>query len=140
MIANSYQLYVFVIIKKGEIVRTRFVLINILSFDDNNIYEFCIRQCGTLILCIFHFRKYIYIEYAQISARSTDSEGSVCNIRTCSRKTSEDGQAESEHGLLKHLKNLKSEEEALKFSWYHARSTSKLEDKKMLCTKLFDSD
>src|SRR3954464_1791399 len=30
--------------------------------------------------------------------------------------------------------------EALKFSWYHARSSSRSEDKKMLCTKLFDSD
>src|SRR3954465_2188041 len=64
----------------------------------------------------------------------------VCNIRTCSRKTLEDGQAESEHGLLKHQKNLRSEAEALKFSWYHARSTSRSKDKKMLCTKLFDSD
>src|SRR3954470_4293805 len=63
----------------------------------------------------------------------------VCNIRTCSRKTSEDGQAESEHGLLKHQKNFRSEAEALKFSWYHARSCSRSEDKKMLCTKLFDS-
>src|SRR3954462_13610637 len=79
-------------------------------------------------------------EYAQISARSTDSEGSACNIRTCSGKTSEDGQAESEHGLLKHQKNLRSEAEALKFSWYYARSTSRSEDKKMLCIKLFDSD
>src|SRR3954468_19014729 len=64
----------------------------------------------------------------------------VCNIRTCSRKTLEDGQAESEYGLLKHQKNVRSEAEALKFSWYHARSSSRSEDKKMLCTKLFDSD
>src|SRR3954470_20896384 len=64
----------------------------------------------------------------------------VWNIRKCSRKTSKDGQAKSEHGLLKHQKNLRSEAEALKFSWYHARSTSRLEDKKMLCTKIFDSD
>src|SRR4051812_26836927 len=42
-------IYVFVIIKKGEFFRTRIVLINILSFDDNIIYEFCIRQYGTLI-------------------------------------------------------------------------------------------
>src|SRR3954467_5778953 len=33
-------IYVFVIIKKGEIVRTRFVLINYLSFDDNNNMNF----------------------------------------------------------------------------------------------------
>src|SRR3954463_7882405 len=33
-------IYVFVIIKKGEIVRTRFVLINILSFDDNKDMNF----------------------------------------------------------------------------------------------------
>src|SRR3954469_18006194 len=76
----------------------------------------------------------------KISVRSTDSEGSACNIRTCSAKTSEIGQEESEHGLLKHQKNLRSEAKALKFSWYHARSTSRSEDKKMLCTKLFDSD
>src|SRR3954467_14447775 len=56
-------------------VRTRFVLINILSFDDNNVYEFCLRQCGNLILCNFHFRKYIKSMH-KISARSTDSEGS----------------------------------------------------------------
>src|SRR3954464_5945827 len=67
-------IYVFVIIKKGEIVRTRFVLINILSFDDNNVYKFFLRQCGTLILCNFHFRKYIKSMH-KISARSTDSEG-----------------------------------------------------------------
>src|SRR3954469_295817 len=36
----------------------------------------------------------------KISARSTDSEGSACNIRTWSGKTSEDGQAESEHGSM----------------------------------------
>src|SRR3954465_15923961 len=117
-------IYVFVIIKKGEIVRTRFVLINILSFDDNIVYEFCIRQCGTLILCIFHFRKYIKSMH-KFSVRSNDSEGSVCNIRTCSRKTSEDGQAESEHGLLKHQKNLRSEAEEQQFLWYHARSSSR---------------
>src|SRR3954470_8402017 len=40
LIANSYHLYVFVIIKKGDIVRTRFVLINILSFDDNKDMNF----------------------------------------------------------------------------------------------------
>src|SRR4051812_21789156 len=33
----------------------------------------------------------------RISARSIDSEGSACNIRTWSGKTSEDGKAESEH-------------------------------------------
>src|SRR3954466_10743852 len=33
----------------------------------------------------------------KISARSIDSEGSACNIRTWSGKTLEDGQAESEH-------------------------------------------
>src|SRR3954466_12635879 len=33
-------IYVFVIIKKGEIVRTRFVLIYNLSFDDNNNMNF----------------------------------------------------------------------------------------------------
>src|SRR4051812_36175952 len=68
-------IYVFVIIKKGEIVRTRFVLIIILSFDDNNVYEFCLKQCGTLIECNFHFRKYKKSMH-KISARSTDSEGS----------------------------------------------------------------
>src|SRR3954468_9978234 len=68
-------IYVFVIIKKGEIFRTRFVLINILSFDDNNVYEFCLRKCGTPILYNFHFRKYIKSMH-KISARSTDSEGS----------------------------------------------------------------
>src|SRR3954463_16690983 len=36
----------------------------------------------------------------KISARSTDSEGSACNIKTWSSKTSEDGQAESEHGSM----------------------------------------
>src|SRR4051812_4902294 len=36
----------------------------------------------------------------KISARSTDSEGLACNIRTWSGKTSEDGQAESEHGTM----------------------------------------
>src|SRR3954470_22195737 len=35
-------IYVFVIIKKGEIVRTRFVLINYLSFDDNNNMNFAL--------------------------------------------------------------------------------------------------
>src|SRR3954467_4167242 len=91
-------IYVFVIIKKGEIVRTRIVLINILSFDDNIIYEFCIRQCGTLILCIFHFRKYIKSMHNSAQEALTQKD-QVCNIRTCSRKTSEDGQAESKHGL-----------------------------------------
>ena len=67
-----------------------------------------------------------YKEYAQFNARSTDSEGSACNIRTCSGKTSEDGQAESEHGLLKHQKNLRSEAEALKFLWYHAQKLFKV--------------
>src|SRR3954463_2993048 len=33
--------------------------------------------------------------------RSFDSEGSTCNIRTWSGKTSEDGQAELEHGSMK---------------------------------------
>src|SRR3954464_6438315 len=81
-----------------ESVRTRFVLINILCFDDNIIYEFCIRQCGTLILCIFHFKKYIKSMHNQRSKALTQKilDG---YIRTCSRKTSEDGQAESEHGL-----------------------------------------
>src|SRR3954469_13672849 len=74
-------------------------MINILSFDDNNVYEFCLRQCGTLILCNFHFRNYIKSMH-KISARSTDSEGSTCNIRTWSGKTLEDGQAESEHGSM----------------------------------------
>src|SRR3954471_7381614 len=37
----------------------------------------------------------------KISARSTDSVGSACNIRTWSGKISEDGQAESEHGSMK---------------------------------------
>src|SRR4051812_10745003 len=36
----------------------------------------------------------------KISAKSTDSEGSACNIRTWSGKTSEDGQVESEHGSM----------------------------------------
>src|SRR3954463_9436859 len=36
----------------------------------------------------------------KISAKSTDSEGSTCNIRTLSGKTSEDGQAKSEHGSM----------------------------------------
>src|SRR3954463_5078787 len=36
----------------------------------------------------------------KISSRSTDSEGSACNIRTWYGKTSEDGQAESEHGSM----------------------------------------
>src|SRR3954470_7743379 len=36
----------------------------------------------------------------KISARSTDLEGSACNIRTWSGKKSEDGQAESEHGYM----------------------------------------
>src|SRR4051812_778543 len=76
----------------------------------------------------------------KIITRSTDSEGSACNIKICSGKTSEDGKVESEHGLLKHQKNSRSEAEALKFPWYHARSTSRSEDKKMLYTKLFDSD
>src|SRR3954464_5772930 len=96
------------------IVRTRIVLINILSFDDNIIYEFCIRQCGTLILCIFHFRKYVKSMHNSAQEALTQKV-QVCNSRTCSRKTSEDGQAESEHGLLKHQKNLSSEAEALQF-------------------------
>src|SRR3954465_1007369 len=36
----------------------------------------------------------------KIGARSTDSEGSACNVRTWFGKTSEDGQAESEHGSM----------------------------------------
>src|SRR3954467_2094150 len=94
-------------------VRTRFVLINILSFDDNNVYEFFLRQCGTLILCNFHFRKYTKSMHNSTQEALTQKV-QVCNIRTCSRKTSEDGQAESEHGLLKHQKNLRLEAEALK--------------------------
>src|SRR3954471_21980770 len=62
----------------------------------------------------------------KISTRSTDSEGSACNIKTWSGKTSEDGQAESEHGLWKHQKNLRSEAEALKFSCYHAKKHFKV--------------
>src|SRR3954466_962551 len=43
----------------------------------------------------------IYIKSMHKSAlRSFDSEGSACNIRTWSGKTSEDGQAESEHGSM----------------------------------------
>src|SRR3954462_8988187 len=57
------------------------------------------RECGTLILCNFHFRNYIKSMH-KISARSTHSEGSACNIRTWSGKTLEDGQAESEHGSM----------------------------------------
>src|SRR3954471_1959217 len=44
----------------------------------------------------FPIRNYIKSMH-KISARSTDSEGSACNIRTWSGKTSEDDQAESEH-------------------------------------------
>src|SRR3954468_1192142 len=36
----------------------------------------------------------------KISARSTDSKGSACNIRIWSGKTSEDGRAKSEHGSM----------------------------------------
>src|SRR3954468_2994511 len=36
----------------------------------------------------------------KISARSTDLEGSACNIRTWSGKTSDDGQGKSEHGSM----------------------------------------
>src|SRR3954470_18334477 len=43
----------------------------------------------------------IYIKSMHKSAlRSFVSEGSACNIRTWSGKTSEDGQAESEHGSM----------------------------------------
>src|SRR3954470_19604451 len=38
--------------------------------------------------------------------RSFDSEGSACNIRTWSSKTSEEGQAESEHGSMEASKEL----------------------------------
>src|SRR3954466_865281 len=51
------------------------------------------------MLCNFRFWNYIKSMH-KISARSTDSEGSACNIRTWSGKTSEDGQAESEHGSM----------------------------------------
>src|SRR3954468_22192874 len=57
------------------------------------------RECGTLILCNFRFKNYIKSMH-KISARSTNSEGPTCNIRTWSGKTSEDGQAESEHGSM----------------------------------------
>src|SRR3954471_17291007 len=57
------------------------------------------RQCGTLILCNFRLRNYTKSMH-KISTRSTDLEGSACNIRTWSGKTSEDGQAESKHGSM----------------------------------------
>src|SRR3954462_4611540 len=132
-------IYVFVIIKKGEIVRTRIVLINILSFDDNNVYEFCLRQCGTLILCNFHFKKYIKSMH-KISARSTDSEGSSMQHQNMLSQDIRRWSSKIRTWSMKNQKNLSSEVEALKFLWYHPRSTSKSEDKKMLCTKLNDSN
>src|SRR3954462_882464 len=76
----------------------------------------------------------------KIRARSTDSKGSTCNIRTWSGKTSEDGQAESEHGLWKHQKNLRSEAEALKLSWYHAKKHFKVRRQEDALHQLLDSD
>src|SRR3954467_12723323 len=83
----------------------------------------------------------IYKEYAQISAQklclrrfSMQHQNMVWqDIRRWSRQN-------QNMGLWKYQKNLRSEAEALKFSWYHAQITSRSEDKKMLCTKLFDSD
>src|SRR3954464_12679078 len=63
------------------------------------------RYGGTLILCNFRFRNYTKSMH-KISARSTDSEGSACNIRTWTSKTSEDGQAESKHGSMEESEEL----------------------------------
>src|SRR4051812_36517139 len=71
--------------------------------------------------------------------RSSVSKGSACNITTWSGKTSEDGrsrirtwvyEASEEHEIRS--------TEVLMVS--RNRSTSRSEDQKMLCTKLFDFD
>src|SRR4051812_12276718 len=82
----------------------------------------------------------IYIEYAQFSARSTDSEGSSMQHQNMLSQDIRRWSSRIRTWSMKHQKNLSSKEEALKFLWYHARSTSRSEDKKMLCTKLNDSD
>src|SRR3954470_14913065 len=97
---------------KDVTVGIRNVLINILSFDDNIMYEFCIRECGTLILYVFHFRKSIKSMHKS-AFRSTDPEVLDGFIRTWSGKTSEDGPVESEHEL-ESIKRWKSKVKALK--------------------------
>src|SRR3954462_6783733 len=82
----------------------------------------------------------IYKEYAQITTRSTDSEGSSMQHRNMLSQDIRRRSSRIRTWTMKHQKNLSSEAEALKFLWYHARSSSMSEDKNMLCTKLNDSD
>src|SRR3954469_8337763 len=72
--------------------------------------------------------------------RSTDSEDSGLQHQNMLSQDIRRWSRRIRTWSMKHQKNLSSEAEALKFSWYHARSTSRSEDKKMLCTKLNDYD
>src|SRR3954465_6823755 len=81
----------------------------------------------------------IYIEYAQFIARRTDSEGSIMQHQNMLSQDIRRWSSRIRKWSIEALEELEIRSEALKFSWYHARSTSRSEDKKMLCTKLFDS-
>src|SRR3954465_8383184 len=84
----------------------------------------------------------IYIKSMHKSALiSFDSEGSACNIRTWSGKTSEDGLSRIRTWVYGSIRRTCVQKQ--KHWSSHGitlRSTSRSEDKKMLCTKLFDSD
>src|SRR3954470_2372134 len=82
----------------------------------------------------------IYIEYAQINAQKQLTQKVLDGfIRTCSGKTSEDGQAESEHELesIRRMKVKRTSSEVLNGI---TLKLFKVRRQKMLCTKADDSD
>src|SRR3954467_14135427 len=72
--------------------------------------------------------------------RSFVSKSSACNIRTWSGKTSEDGRSRKEHGSMEASEEHEIRSTEAQKMVSRNRSTSRSEDQKMLCTKLFDSD
>src|SRR4051812_6502739 len=61
----------------------------------------------------------IYKEYAQFSARNTDLEGSSMQHHNMLSQDIRRWSSRIRTWSMKHQKNLSSEAEALKFSWYH---------------------
>src|SRR3954469_25638256 len=64
----------------------------------------------------------LYKEYAQFSARSTDSEGSRLQHQNMLSQDIRRWSSRIRTWSMKHQKNMISEVEALKFLWYHAKA------------------